>query len=228
MTATLYGPKPACSTNTLPTWHNATEWDTLEPSCYGEWRKFTAPARELPDLKRRSESKYSPDMTEAGARAQVGQTIGFEGWVLPKLGAAGTELRHWHYLAQLIGANYDGQYAGGAAVALAVREGSWQLEFGATAGRVPLYLAPYVDNASVFVKLDVTLSELATVGRVVGTVAGVAVDVNVRTFWHQSLVWSHGLYRGSGNTPAPAGPQPTYEQTVFWKLLAMPKTWPTP
>lgn len=161
-------------------------------------------------------------------RGQCGQTVGFTGWVLPRLGAAGSEDRHWHCLAQLHGPNYGGVYAY-AAVALMVREGSWWLEFGHpdVPAASDVELAPYVDGASVYVDMKVTLGETAATGRVFGTLGAVTFDVAVGTFYHQFVVWSHGLYRGSGLTEfADGGPQPTYYQENNWKLLGMTKTWP--
>jgi len=227
MAATLYGSAPACGSLQVPTWHSASEWESNAPVCYGDWREFTAPANLNPALKRRSESKYSPDMTEASARVSVGQTTGFTGWVLPKLGAAGTEVRNWHCVAQLIGPNYDGNFEGGAPVSLVVRDGRWRLEQGLLQWWHDL--GPYVDGKSVYVDLNVVASEVEGQGRITGSVGGVAIDVNHKTFWHQYLVWSHGLYRGSGNVAsADGGLQPKYAQTVFWKLLSMTRSWPLP
>lgn len=229
-TATLYGPKPACvatgaPVTTLPTWHNASQWNGSEPVCYGDWRRFSIPADSTPELKRRSESKYSPDMTEATARVACGQTSRIWGWVQPKLGPASMEPRHWHCVTQLHGPRYDGVYAL-ASVALMVREGFWCLEFGDPA-TPDVKVAPYVDSASVYVDLSVTAGETAATGRITGAVAKVSVDVALPTFWHQFLVWSNGIYRGSGLTEhADGGPQPTYLQEVFWKVNGLVNTWP--
>lgn len=223
MTATLYGPLPPAGTSPVAAWHTATEWNGTRPYNYGDWVRFGAPADPAPALKRRSEAKFSPSGVEE--RVTVGQTTGFRGWVLPTLGAAGTEPRHWHCLAQLIGPNYDGQWSGGAAVSLVVRGGRWRVEGPLAAWAVDL--GPYVDAKSVHVDLSVVTGETEATGRVTVLALGQTVTVPHPTFWHQYLVWSHGLYRGSGNTAfADGGPQPTYEQGVAWKMLGMGTSYP--
>ena len=221
---TNYGPAAACSPDTLRTWHNASEWNSAPPACYGTWRQTSIPADSTPDLKRRSESKYSADGTDATARAAAGQTTRMTGAVIPRLGAAAKTPRNWHAVAQLIGPEYDGTWAG-APVSVVVRDGRWFVENGLR--KWSINVGPYVDGKMVNVDVNVKLSEDPTVGRVWGTIGGMAFDERHATFWHRHVYWSNGIYRGSGNTSfALGGSQPTYRQDVFWRVKSVVNAWP--
>jgi hypothetical protein len=125
--------------------------------------------------------------------------------------------RHWHCLAQLHGPAYDGTY-GAASVALNVREGKWWIEQGMRVWKHEIM--PYVDGKAIYVKLNVTLAEDPTKGRIWGTLAGVPFEFYHQTWWHRHLIWQHGIYRGSGATEfVDGGSQPTYYQENNWNVL---------
>lgn len=236
MTAQLYGPMPAPGGVGLPAWHSAAEWQAFtnsdRPVAYGDWYRFPLQADSTPDLKRRSEIK--PGASQEAVEVANGMHTHLEGWVLPRLGAAGLQTRNWHCVAQLIGPNYDGQWVDGASVALMVRDGRWCIENGGLDWRVDL--GPFVDGKALWCEIDVVLSERPELGEVqvkLGTMSGV---INVRTFWHRYLIWSVGMYRGSGGSAysptypnsdgSVGGPQPTFYQENNWKDIDIVNTWP--
>lgn len=240
MTADLYGPMPAPNGVGAPAWHSAAEWQAApgsdRPVAYGDWYRFPVAPDATPALKRRSEIK--PGASEDASRISCGMTTRLEGWVLPKLGAAGLQTRNWHCLAQLIGPNYDGAYAGGASVALMVRDGRWVVSHGDQSTWV-VDLGPFVDAKALWCSVEVVLSEREDTGSVVVALGTMSAQVTgIRTFWHQYLLWSVGLYRGSGNSAysstyvnsdgSVGGPQPTTLQENYWKALAVTRSWPTP
>lgn len=231
-------PAIRCANSTsLPMWARSSEWndpvDGGMPYCMGNWVKMPLPAMPSPPLKRRSEARYSNSGLKDDAFYACGQTTGFEGWVQPRLGACSIDpallpdgsfeqseqKRHWHCLAQLHGASYDGSF-GGASVTLQVRQGKWFIEHGTRSWSHEIM--PYVDGKAVYVKLYVTLTEEENKGRIWGSIAGVPFEFFHKTWWHQWLIWQHGIYRGSGMTEfVDGGSQPTYYQENNWNVTKM-------
>lgn len=223
-TATLYGPKAAPNGVGQMAWYRASEWNGYEPTWYGstDWWLTGAPADASPDLKRRSEFKSGTSQ----AAAQItgpGYKTQWKGWLKPVLGPAATDGRSWHSLVQLHGPDTDGAYRF-SQVALRIVDGYWQLWGDNNDGTAwSQNLMPYVDDFATYAMI--TYRPGATDGLVCLSLDPAGAAIPSRSWCHaaeawdsQWLVWSSGLYRGSGNTPFDRGGiQPTYEQRVYVK-----------
>lgn len=217
------GPLNPTPPGSIPVWHTATQqaYDRLPYWMMDRVRCVLPGVADHPvGERRRSEFKASNSQEREPAFCQYQAAM--QGDVWGNLGAAAMETPNWHYLAQLIGPNYDGTWSGGPAVALSVRDGYWQVEGGKIGDTLnPRWfqkVTPYVDKTTVHVELDVQLSEDPLVGRVTGTIDSVPFERTCRTYWHNHVIWSHGIYRGSGNTP---NIQPDYTQSVDWRLTRL-------
>lgn len=217
----------------VPAWRTAHEWGGVAPYCNGQWTVFSAPGISTPTARNRSEGNFAN--TKAEQRAQAGQTATFTAYIQPdvdKAGApsSGSTGRHWTYVTQLIGPNYNGKFEGGPAVALSVRDGSWNIEGGRldNGTHYILPVAPFKDDQTVLATVSVLLTErddlpsitvkLKPIGELETT-----KTFTKRTFWHQYVWWSSGMYRGSGN-----GTPPSFTQKVSIRPVSFPPaTYPT-
>jgi hypothetical protein len=230
--ATLYGPKAAPNGQGDPAWYRASEWNSGEPTWYGstDWWITSAPADSSPDLKRRSEIKFGA--SQAAVQLDTpGYKTQWKGYLKPVLGAAKNDGRSWHSLVQLHGPDTDGGYRF-AQFALRVVNGYWQA-WGDNNDGVTAWsqnLMPYVDDYATYATITYKAASAPSLGLVCITLdpaASSSGDPAAQSWCHstaswdsQWLVWSSGLYRGSGSTPFDQGGiQPTYEQHVFQKFV---------
>lgn len=211
----------------VPAWRTAHEWGGVAPYCNGQWTVFSAPGIGNPTARNRSEGNFAD--TNAEQRAQAGQTATFTAYVQPDVDRAGTPGsgstgRHWTYVTQLIGPNYDGAFQGGPAVALSVRNGSWNIEGGRLddGTHYILPIRPFKDDQTVLATVRVLLTERDDIPSITVKIKPIgepetSKTLTKRTFWHRYVGWSSGMYRGSGN-----GTPPGFTQKVSIRPVSFP------